>query len=123
MVNDCIQGDRRVRRRYPMELDLDYKIMEGAEVVAAGAGKTSNISSGGLLFCPANPVARGPLVELSIRWPAVLGDAPFIQLFVSGRVVRSDSDGIAVQMSRYAFQKLGDACSSFHRLFDSALIQ
>ena len=108
MAKDTIRGDRRLQRRYPLELDLEFRIVDGDRVVSTGAGRTGNISSGGVLFHAEDDVPNGPNVELAVRWPAVLGNAPFLELRISGRLVRNDAHGVAMRMSRYHFEKLGN---------------
>ena len=123
MTRERIQGDRRLQRRYPLELDLEFRIVDNDKVVSTGTGKTGNISSGGVLFYAAEGVPTGPHVELAVRWPAVLGDAPFIELRIFGRMVRSDSRGVAMRMSRYYFEKLDNPRGAFEELFVGAVIQ
>jgi hypothetical protein len=123
VTREKIQGDRRLQRRYPVELDLEFRIVEDDKVVSTGTGKTGNMSSGGVLFFAPEGVPSGPHVELAVRWPAVLGNAPFLELRIFGRLVRSDSQGIAMRMSRYHFEKLGDPRGAFEDLFTHAVIQ
>lgn len=123
MTRDRIQGDRRLQRRYPLELDLEFRIIDGDRVVAAGAGKTGNISSGGVLFHAADEVLAGGHVELAVRWPAVLGNSPFLELRIFGRLVRTDSQGVAMRMSKYHFEKLGNPRAAFEGIFTDAVIQ
>jgi hypothetical protein len=118
-----IPGDRRLQRRYPLELDVEFKIVDDDKVVSAGTGRTGNMSSGGVLFYSEEMVPSGPQVELAVRWPAVLGNAPFLELRISGRLVRNDSQGMAMRMSRYHFEKLRDARGAFEELFTGAVIQ
>jgi hypothetical protein len=78
---DGIRGDRRIQRRYPVALELEYKVMTGGAVIGSGTGKTGNISSGGVLFRTEDQLAAGPAVELSTdcaerrEWDCG-GDAP-----------------------------------------------
>ena len=123
MANETIRGDRRLQRRYPLELDLEFRIIDGDRVVSTGAGRTGNISSGGVLFHPQEDVPCGPHVELSVHWPAVLGNAPFLELRIYGRLVRSDAHGAALRMSKYHFEKLGDPRAAFEEIFTGAVIQ
>ena len=123
VTTDKIRGDRRLQRRYPLELDLEFRIVDGDRVVSTGAGRTGNISSGGVLFHASDDVLSGPQVEIAVRWPAVLGNAPFLELRISGRVVRNDSNGVAMRMSRYHFEKLGDPRAAFEEIFTDAVIQ
>ena len=123
MAKDTIRGDRRLQRRYPLELDLEFKIVDGDQVVSTGTGRTGNISSGGVLFHAAEGVPSGPHVELAVRWPAVLGNAPFLELRIFGRLVRNDAQGLAMRMSRYHFEKLGNPRGAFEELFTDVVIQ
>ena len=123
LARDTIKGDRRLQRRYPVELDLEYRVSQGGKVISTGAGRTANMSSGGLLFRTMGEVPSGRSVELSIRWPAVLGNEPFLELCIFGRIVRNDSNGVAVLMSRYSFQKLDSPRAAFEQIFTNAVIQ
>ena len=123
MDNDEIRGNRRIQRRYPVALEMEYKLMAGGAVVGTGAGRTENISSGGVLFMTEDKLAEGPAVELSIRWPAASGDAPLVELHMSGRIVRSDANGTAVETRRYHFQKPGDAGAPVDHPFGNSMIQ
>ena len=123
MTTEKIQGDRRLQRRYSVELDLEFRIVEDDKVVSTGTGKTGNMSSGGVLFFAAESVPTGPHVELAVRWPAVLGNVPFLELRIFGRLVRNDSQGIAMRMSRYHFEKLGNPRAAFEDIFTNAVIQ
>lgn len=123
MVKDTIRGDRRLQRRYPLELDLEFRVMDDDDVVSSGDGKTENISSGGVLFRAGAQVRSGSHIELAVRWPAVLGNAPFLELRIFGRMVRNNSQGVALRMSRYHFEKLADARGAFEEIFTHAVIQ
>ena len=116
------RGDRRQQQRYPMELDLEYRVLDGSGLVASGTGKTENISSGGILFHTPDGLPRGSTVELAIRWPDFSGKSPFRELFVFGRVVRSDSRGVAVRTNRFQFHKLGEPQASLAQLFSGVAI-
>jgi hypothetical protein len=123
VANDGIRGDRRIQRRYPVALDLECKVMAGGAVIGTGTGKTENISSGGVLFLTEDKLTEGPAVELSIRWPAGSPDAPFVELRMAGRIVRSDANGTAVETRRYHFQQPGNAGTAADQPFGSAMIQ
>ena len=123
MAIDGIRGDRRIQQRYPVALELEYKVMTGGAVIGSGTGKTGNISSGGVLFRTEDKLTAGPAVELSIRWPAVSESAPFVELRMSGRIVRSDANGTAVEMRRYHFQQPANVSAAVDQAFGSAMIQ
>ncbi len=123
MSKEKIPGDRRLQRRYPLELDVEFKIVDDDKVVSTGTGRTGNMSSGGVLFYAEEGVPSGPHVELAVRWPAVLGNAPFLELRIFGRLVRNNAQGLAMRMSRYHFEKLHDPRGAFEQLFTGAVIQ
>jgi c-di-GMP-binding flagellar brake protein YcgR len=122
VANDGIRGDRRIQRRYPIALELEYKVMAGGAVIATGTGRTGNISSGGVLFLTEEKLTEGPAVELSIRWPAMSGDVSFVELRMSGRIVRSDANGTAVEARRYHFQQPGNVGASVDQPSGTAMI-
>jgi PilZ domain len=123
VVRDIIVGERRLQRRYSLELDLEFKIVNGDKVVSTGAGITENLSSGGVLFHTSEQVVSGPNVELAVRWPAILGNAPFLELRISGRLIRNDSNGVAIRMSKYQFEGLGDPREAFDEFSTGLMIQ
>jgi PilZ domain len=108
VANDGIRGDRRIQQRYPVALELEYKVVAGGAVIGTGTGKTGNISSGGVLFLTEGQLTEGSAVELSIHWPAVSAATPLVELCMTGRIVRSDANGTAVEMRRYHFQQPGN---------------
>jgi hypothetical protein len=123
VANDGIRGDRRIQRRYPVALELEYKVIAGGAVIGTGTGKTGNISSGGVLFLTEDRLTEGSAVELSIRWPAVSPAAPFVELRMSGRIVRSDLNGTAVEMRRYHFEQPGNVGTDADQALGCATIQ
>jgi len=97
------QTERRSSPRFPIECSVRYRV-KGIE--ESGSGKTVNISSGGVLMAIDRILSPGSRVEVEIDWPVKLDDGVPIKLVVSGRVVRSKEDDIAlagVKMLRYAF--------------------
>jgi len=55
-----------------------------------GAGRTLDVSSGGVLFDATRPLPVGMNVELSISWPALLHNVAPLQLVISGRIIRAN---------------------------------
>jgi hypothetical protein len=126
--------DRRLRHRYPITLEVGYKLLNGVSAGSEGAGTTRNISSGGIAFeaqnvrrapprvsdiaSHRNPVCAGPLtfddaftlgarIELRIQWPFLLnGRCPLIlQMF--GSIVRIDGKLICVETTQHEFKTAG----------------
>jgi hypothetical protein len=101
--------DRRGNSRFPLQEDLQYKVLHRAVIKSAGVGKTLNIASGGILFTTQERLPLGRTVELSVNWPARLGGTCPLKFVATGRVVRSEADKAAVRIERYEFRTRGSA--------------
>ncbi len=104
---DSIAGDRRFDRRYRIELELRWKLIRRRKIRDAGSGHTVDLSSGGILFDAHRVLPVGMNVELSISWPVLLHNVAPMQLFVTGRVLRSSGTHAAIQMTQHEFRTLG----------------
>jgi hypothetical protein len=102
-----IAGNRRFDKRYQLQLDLRWKLIRRRKVQDTGAGRTIDLSSGGILFDAARPLQVGLNVELSIAWPVLLHNVAPMQLVVTGRVVRSSGPHAAVQITQHEFRTVG----------------
>ena len=101
-----IHGDRRVDRRYPFQLPLQFNYRKcGAPV--AGSGTTEDLSSGGIRFVADNPPPVGVEIELRLEWPFLLQNVCPLELLVWGKVLRSDPQGTVARMSGYEFRTRG----------------
>jgi len=100
---EVIQEDRRDDRRYPIEMDLRYKVIARGRTPVHGTGRTTNISSGGVLFDGDQSLPAGSFVELSINWPVLLQNTCPLNLLIMGRVVRCENGRVAVKTNRYEF--------------------
>src|ERR1051326_8201453 len=100
---ELIHEDRRDDRRYPIELEMRYRLLSRNRAPIHGAGRTVNISSGGVLFGGDQNLPAGAFVELSINWPVMLQQTCPLTLVIKGRIVRSDENIVAVKMNRYEF--------------------
>jgi hypothetical protein len=76
-----VEDDRRVHRRYSIELDCEYKVSRSK---SAGACRTVNI-----------------------HWPYELDDGCPLRLRIMGQVVRIDGRRFAVKIKRYEFRTGG----------------
>jgi len=104
-----ISGDRRSRRRYPLDLQVIYKVVKNSRVCQAGAGKTFDLSGTGIAFHADDSLPPGSSVELSIAWPVLLNKTCPLQLVVTGKVVRSQRTLTAIRVQRYEFRTKGHA--------------
>ena len=96
--------DQRLHQRFPINLEIDYKVLSGARVEYQGSGRTVNISSGGVLMETDNlfPPAAGT-IELAIRWPFRLEGICPLKLVMRGRIVRRVGTFVAVESDNYEF--------------------
>jgi hypothetical protein len=99
--------ERRGKRRFHIEQDIRYKMLYGQRISETGAGKTWNISSGGIWFSTQNMLTSGMPIELSLTWPVLLNDSCPMKLMIYGCVVRSNYKGAAVAIERYEFRTQG----------------
>ena len=104
---DAIGGDRRKDRRYDIQLELRWKLIRRRRLIETGSGFTMDLSSGGILFDAGRQLPAGLNVELSISWPVMLHNTAPLQLLVSGRIVRSVGNRVAVRMAQHEFRTIG----------------
>src|SRR5260370_4424980 len=100
--NSLSRTDRRGTNRFPLQEDLQYKVLHRAAPRTTGTGKTLNIGSSGILFTTEERLPVGRMVEISVNWPARLGGTCLLKFVATGRVVRADIDKAAVRIWRHA---------------------
>lgn len=104
--NSLYEGgmERRVNSRFPVQQEIRYRLLQGRPLAKGGAGKTLDISSGGILFTTTEPLPTGRMVEIAMHWPARLHGTCPLQFVATGRVIRSDASTAAVRIQRYEFK-------------------
>jgi len=103
---DLIYNDRRADRRYAFEMPLRFtRISGGAQ--CTGSGRTKDLGRKSILFVSDNPLPTATEVELRIEWPFLLQDVCPLELWVWGRVLRSDQRGTVIVMNKYEFHTCG----------------
>jgi hypothetical protein len=101
-----VERDRRNRRaanRYGLDLQFDYRVFGRDGSVQEGWGRTLNMSSGGLLVAPDQPICKGRTIEITVQLSAQFKDTPGPRLVVLGHVLRSDATGAAIRILRHGF--------------------
>ena len=102
--------DRRASGRYPIEAEADYRLYRQGRLVQAGRARTINLSSSGVLFDAGKPLTPGIRIELSIPWPARLGEEGVaLRLWVEGRTVRAQAGATALRILSYEFRTRASA--------------
>ena len=99
--------DRRAKRRFPLALDLRFKVIYRGKALAIGTGRTLDICSGGISFPHDAPLKPGAAVEMSVSWPALLDGVCTMQLNLSGRALRSNGQITVCQIGKYEFRTVG----------------
>jgi hypothetical protein len=101
-----MDNERRIKLRYPLELNVRYQTMGGANPVA-GVGQTVNMSSGGMLLaCRAN-IPEGTRLRVFIEWPSLLNGTTPLQLITVGTVIRREDIGLSISFESYQFRTMG----------------
>ena len=98
----AIEPDQRARLRFPIALLLTYRSISPEGSV--GAGRTLNVSSGGVLFTATPELSVGMTLELTIEWPVLLEGTVPLQMRVFGTTVRVDADQAALRIDRHEFR-------------------
>jgi PilZ domain len=108
-VTGAFHQDRRARKRYPLNLDLDYVVLLGRQSVQSGNGHLVDISSAGLRFARPGwpPPVLGLELEVSIQWPTCLDDGAPMQLKAAGTVVWTRGAETALRLHRLELRRCG----------------
>ena len=102
-----IGGERRVERRYSLQLEIRWKLLHRRRVLDTGAGRTRDLSSHGILFETGRMLPFGSRLEVAVSWPALLHGVAPLKLVAAGRVVRSDQTCAAIRMTQHEFRTAG----------------
>jgi hypothetical protein len=102
-----VSTDQRTHQRYPIELEMEYRLLSKGRAEHYGTGKTRNISSGGVLFEALGTPPAGCSIEVMLSWPFLLEGVCPLRLVMRGRIVRSDVRGVAIQSSYHEFRTAG----------------
>jgi hypothetical protein len=101
--------ERRESSRFPIQEELQYRILSSKAERISGMGRTLDMSSSGILFTTKERLHLGRLVEVSVNWPARLGGTCPLKLVAVGRVVRSEPSRAALKIERYEFRTRGSS--------------
>jgi hypothetical protein len=101
------RSDPRLHRRYPITLDVQYKLLNKDRKKRFGFARTLNMSSVGVLLAADDSLPASSLIELAINWPFLLNGVCPLRLVMRGRIVRSDSNGVAIQVWHHEFRTAG----------------
>lgn len=100
-------AEQRSHQRYPIELEVEYRLLTKGRSQNRGSGKTRNISSRGVFFEALESAPAGSSIEIMLTWPFLLEGVCPLRLVMRGRIVRSDVRGIAIQTNYHEFRTAG----------------
>jgi hypothetical protein len=103
------QFDRRANQRYPITLEVEYKVPDGNGGQRKGLGRTIDIASRGLLLDVSDPLPNRCPIQLSINWPFLLDGSIPLKLLMYGNIVQVAGNRIAVEVTRHVFHLAGHA--------------
>jgi hypothetical protein len=106
---ESIGGERRRDKRYGMQLQLRWKLVRRRRTIDTGTGCTVNMSSGGIRFEAGREMPAGLNVELAISWPILLLNVAPMQLFITGRILRSSEGWAAIRTVTHEFRTFSSA--------------
>ena len=98
-------GDRRAHRRYPIILEVEYKLLKLGRVIQVGSGRTQNISKGGIFFEADDTLHSSGRIELTLCWPMMLEGVFPMKLVIQGSIKRNDGKWIAISTKSHEFRK------------------
>ncbi len=101
-LNGLTSIERRENVRFPLELDLSYRV--NPRSVECVSGKTVNISSSGILIEAVPLPVTGRVVHIALEWPHKLDNRVPLRLVVRGRVVRAGAGQAAIMYERFEFR-------------------
>lgn len=101
-TNGDSRYDRRRNIRFPLEMELRYRV--SARAGQWVDGKSVNISSSGMLLRAKSVPPRGSKVQMAVHWPTLLDDCIPLRLVVQGRVVRAAGSEAAVRFDSIEFR-------------------
>jgi hypothetical protein len=102
-----VLSEQRSHERYPIELEVEYRLLAKGRSRQIGSGKTRNISSGGVLFESLGSCPATGSIEVLLNWPFLLEGVCPLKLVMKGRIVRSDFRGVAIQSNSHEFRTAG----------------
>jgi hypothetical protein len=101
------RSDHRLNRRYPITLELQYKLLSRGRVERRGFGRTLDMSSNGVLFESDAPLPSTGQVELALDWPFLLDGVCTLKLVMRGRIVRSEAKASAFKAEYHELRTAG----------------
>lgn len=94
----------RPRYRFPIEAELEYKLLDHGIPAKTGHGWTVNMSSAIALVELQEPVPVRRQLELRIAWPAWLNEKVRLNLWILGRTIEVRGNQVVVEILNHEFR-------------------
>lgn len=105
-----MQGrERRIFRRYPVDVDAEYRLASDGSHGEFRPGRIVNLSNSGMLLECEQKLRVGVAVELIVNWPIRPPRGAWLKLRATGEITRAGNNGVAVRIVRSAFEMAGSA--------------
>ncbi len=101
--------NRRTSARYGFVTTLRYRAFRQINPIASGAGKTIDMSAGGLAVTIGRTLEAGVEIELALDWPGLYHGRPRMRLHVWAEVLRSDPSSTALRILTSEFRNITPA--------------
>ncbi len=98
-------SERRLRTRFPMNLDAHIKC-RGFNQLLQITAQTVNISSTGILFSTKILIPPDTEIEAKMDWPGDRPDSRLMFLEIRGRVIRNEGSTIAAVITHHSFRAI-----------------
>ena len=101
--------ERRLGRRYPVNLEVRYRLKGKRARGPFGLGRTVDLSSQGALFETTDILPARGEIELALKWPYRIDGGCCLQLILHGHIVRLEPGKVAMRSTSYVFRTLARA--------------
>ncbi|MGA3095462.1 MAG: PilZ domain-containing protein [Bryobacteraceae bacterium] len=108
MSNEVLHGDRRVDRRYELELPIRFEYTGARDELHVGSGLTVDLSRGGVRIDTPVPPPLQANVQAWIAWPFLLQGVCPLELFVRAQVIGYSERGTVLRICSYEFRTCGE---------------
>ncbi|MFY9724411.1 MAG: PilZ domain-containing protein [Bryobacteraceae bacterium] len=100
-MESTLSQERRKCNRYPLALPIRYRVTPRNAPPLAGGGTTCDISPAGLSFQCLDALPVGSHIEIVAQWPGKTAGRYPLELRMTGFVIRSNQDGVAVLVTSH----------------------
>jgi hypothetical protein len=106
------ESNETIDSSYPIDADVEYRLIERASMVAAGTGRTKTMSSSQVVLESQQSLPVGMLVELAVTWPVWLQSTVRLKLHIFGRTTRIAGNFTVIDILRHEFRTVAPQGSS-----------